>query len=136
MYAARNNHLETIQILLQHGAKVSQQDNKRRTAIAYAVQRGNIEIVEFLYQYLLMKKNKEEVQQFFDSKVEHREWTMLHIASHCGRLEVVKYLVQVVGVDVAVMDKNGDTAREIAESNGHEDIASFLLFIESNLLDE
>lgn len=49
MSAARGDNVETIKLLLSHGAKVNDKSyQKKRTALEYAVKRGNYKSVELL----------------------------------------------------------------------------------------
>jgi len=48
MYSARNNSADTARLLLEHGADRSIADNDGKTAYDFAVENGNIELMELL----------------------------------------------------------------------------------------
>lgn len=54
-------------------------------------------------------------------------FTCLHAAIYYGHLEIVKFLVQKSGKElVSIMDKNSQTALDIAKSGGNPDVITFL----------
>jgi hypothetical protein len=53
-------------------------------------------------------------------------WTPLEIAAWSGQIEVVKYLVKVIG-DVNATDELGRTALHAAAAGGHIDVAEYLI---------
>ena len=52
-------------------------------------------------------------------------WTPLMWASVNGHLDVVRYLI-CNGADVNIKNNNGETALDLAEKNGCEEVAEFL----------
>lgn len=50
MLAAADGHLDMVQMLHQHGAKLSQIDNDHRCALVHAAERGHAHVVSFLLQ--------------------------------------------------------------------------------------
>jgi len=48
MYAADNQHIETMQLLLANGAEVNAKDAKARTAIMRAAIEGHAEVIRIL----------------------------------------------------------------------------------------
>jgi ankyrin repeat protein len=51
--------------------------------------------------------------------------TSLHEAGQCGHLSVVKLLVE-RGADVRLKNDNGQTASDLARSEGRQDVAEWL----------
>ena len=57
---------------------------------------------------------------------DHHEWrTALHAAAIAGDLHTVRFLVS-NGADVNALDRAGDSAAELAASQGHQDCVAFL----------
>jgi ankyrin repeat protein len=54
-------------------------------------------------------------------------WTALHLASFCGKLEVVKYLAEVVGADVHSQTRDGDTPLHVAPVFGQLELVKYLV---------
>lgn len=53
-------------------------------------------------------------------------WGLLHYAAHEGHAEVVAYLLDQPGVDVALLGLSGETPRRVAEAAGFVDVAEML----------
>lgn len=51
--------------------------------------------------------------------------TPLHLAAERGNMEMVKLLIQ-SKADMALRDNNGNTPLDLAEQNGHEEVAKYL----------
>ena len=49
--ACKDNNLETVKILLKHGAKVNKKDSNKDTALSLAKENNNTEMVELLKSY-------------------------------------------------------------------------------------
>jgi ankyrin repeat protein len=54
-----------------------------------------------------------------------RGWTALHYGANNGHEDIVALLME-HGADVAIVDKDGHTARDLAIANGHTAVADLL----------
>jgi Ankyrin repeats (3 copies) len=54
-------------------------------------------------------------------------WNALHMASHHGRLEIVRYLVGTIRTNVQAVDEDGWTALHFASARGHVEIVRYLI---------
>ena len=61
--------------------------------------------------------------------------TPLHLDAECGRLSVVKVLVEDL-CDPGVRDKDGQTPAEVAKGEGHTQITFYLSSIEKTVSSE
>ena len=52
--------------------------------------------------------------------------TLLHVACRSGNVEMMKYLVKIMKVDINQVNKQSETAIQIAEENGHKEALSWL----------
>ena len=53
-------------------------------------------------------------------------FTALHLAAGAGHLDVVEYLVEELGADVAATNDAGDTALDVAAAEGHTAVVAYL----------
>jgi ankyrin repeat protein len=114
--AAGMGHEEIAELLIEHGAQVDLKDDKYgSTALQWACGYGHRETAE-----LLIEKGAD-----VNAAEDRFGRTPLHWAAARGHAEVVTLLVK-HGADLAVTDKDGKTAKELAEEKAHEDISRFL----------
>ncbi len=50
MYAANGGHLEAMQLLVSHGARLSSKDDAGETCLMKAAKKGHLEVVEYIIQ--------------------------------------------------------------------------------------
>ena len=115
MMASYNGHFETVRLLLEHGAKVGLQDHFGRTALMYAASGPFPETVR-----LLLGKGADE-----NRRDKEEGFTALMFAAAEGQAEVIRVLLT-HGADVTMTDKDGDTALDFAEKNGHREAVEIL----------
>jgi ankyrin repeat protein len=110
MMAAFNGHTETVNLLLDRGAKINALDGVERTALMYAAAGPYAKTVKLL------------IERGADLNVTDTEegFTALMFAAAEGQTEVVKVLLS-NGADIKITDKDGDTALDFAEKNGHQE---------------
>lgn len=116
---ASKGDIATVQTLLAQGANVNEKDKDGRTALMWAAFNGHTAIVE-----VLLAKGAE-----MNAKDNEYGWTALMVAARNGHTATVEALLT-QGADVHAKDKDGKTALQLAESEGHTHIAQLLKKLE------
>lgn len=114
LHLAADEH--TVSTLLRKGAYKDVLDNKGRTPLMKAAERGHKPVVEAL---LAAGAN-------FNIRSKEDGFSALHHAARKGDKEIVFALLR-SGADVGVVDNNGDTALMWAAELGHQPVVETLL---------
>ncbi|XP_048520177.1 uncharacterized protein LOC109544510 isoform X2 [Dendroctonus ponderosae] len=114
--AAAFGHVNVVSVLLRNGAKVDNKDKKKRTALELAVARNHFEVVRLLMGHKPVDMNSKGNDDF----------TLLHIASQEGNLEVASYLVD-KGCSIDARNNAGSKPIHIAAREGHEATVKYFL---------
>ena len=116
--AAYNNDIDSVKVLLEHGADIDKKGYMDKTAFLEAVELGYLDIAD-----LLIEKGA-DMQDHFTGN-----WNGLPVAAQKGYLEIVKKMVE----KGSPVDSRGDinessaTALMLAAQAGHLDIVKFLV---------
>ena len=102
--AAENGHTEAVQLLLEHGAHVSEYSTERWTPLLLAAKNGHLEIMQ------LLLKNGDDLD-----KDDCHFKLPLHFAAEGDHINVVKFIVQ-NGGDVLSRTDSDDTVLHFAKS--------------------
>ncbi|MCS5710705.1 ankyrin repeat domain-containing protein [Candidatus Berkiella aquae] len=113
--AVNNGDVDLINTLIKNGVSVDIKDGDGLTPLMYAAFYGNIEMTKALLAHT------QEINAF----VEVDGTTALIAAASAGKLEVVKLLLK-AGADISLVNKQGKTAQEIAQDEGHDEIVTLL----------
>ena len=117
MYAAFNNHLNIVQLLIKHNANISSQDKSGDTVVYLVARHGNLEIMK-----LLLDKD------YGVANIKGSEGcTPLIMATRSGHLEICNYLVTHKKVDINIKDDNKKTALDWAILLKHTKIEELLI---------
>ena len=120
MWAARNGHKDTVELLLGTGkADVDAKNNDGRTALSRAARKGHKDTVE-----LLLGTSKVDVDTKYSSGL-----TALMLAAEIGHKDTVEVLLSVGKADVDAKSEFGWTPLMWAADNGHKDTVEVLLGI-------
>ncbi|XP_065224500.1 uncharacterized protein LOC135848511 [Planococcus citri] len=114
--AAVGGHANIVKLLLRNGAKMLK-DGKNRLPLDLAVAYSHLDVVKILLQHKSVNMN---------AKVDSSDWTLLHIASQEGNLEMVKYLVS-NGCNIHAKNSAGSKPIHIAAREGCKNIVQFFL---------
>ncbi|MDZ7693969.1 MAG: ankyrin repeat domain-containing protein [Balneolaceae bacterium] len=115
MFASYNGHLDVIRYLVDNGAQLDRKNKEGRTALMFAASGPFPDVVQYLLE-----------QGADPNRTDMAEgWSPLMYAAAEGNTEVVKILLS-HGADPELKDKDGDTAADFAQNNGHTEIAKLL----------
>jgi ankyrin repeat protein len=117
IYAAIFGHVEVVRVLLEGGANVESANAYQSTALHQAAWNGHLDVCR-----LLLDRGAK-----LDPLDEWKD-TPLHVSAWAGHLSVVKLLVE-KGADVRVKNEDGETASDLARSEGKEDVAEWLFSV-------
>ena len=114
--AAHFGRLETIRVLIEHGADVHARSSNEmsNTPLHAAAAGGRTEAAA----ELLDRKADPDARQ-------HGGWTALHAAAQSGRLELARLLLD-RGADASPRTDDGLTPLDLAEEKGRRDLAALL----------
>ena len=117
-YASVNGYRKMVELLIEKGADVNQEDVEGYTALMLASREGYKKIVE-----LLLENGADVNVKGYDM---HDNVTALHYASKRGDEEIVKLLIE-KGANVNSKDLDDYTALHIVSLNGHDEIVKLLI---------
>ena len=114
IYAAGLGHVAVVRVLLEGGANVDRTEAGGNTALHYAAHYGHLDVCRLLLDW--------------GAKVDPQgawNYNPLHDAAWAGHLSVVKLLVE-RGADVSLKNDFGQTASDVARSEGYKEMAEWL----------
>jgi ankyrin repeat protein len=148
MYAAQYGQRRAAELLIQRGANINHRAGKGWSALMVAVLKGRTTMVEFLLENRadpnmrdvlgwtpLMRAAGSANQAIVDSLIirpdidlnarNHHGQNALHIATIAGATDIAAALLN-QGIEVKVMDNDGNTPLAIAEYKAHAQLAQLL----------
>jgi ankyrin repeat protein len=148
MYAAQYGQRRAAELLIQRGANINHRAGKGWSALMVAVLKGRTTMVEFLLENRadpnmrdvlgwtpLMRAAGSANQAIVDSLIirpdidlnarNHHGQNALHIATIAGATDIAAALLN-QGIEVKVMDNDGNTPLAIAEHKAHAQLAQLL----------
>lgn len=131
----RSRASNMCKILLEKGANVNAKDNSVKTALMYASEAGGLESVRLLLKHGAMidaqDKNGKSALMYaaFAKQRKNEEWFSVDINK---AYPVIVTVLLNNGASPNLKDKEGHTALEIAEAQGHEDIVKIIRSIGVN----
>ena len=102
MYAAASPDVAAVRLYLARGASPDTYDENRTSPLHIACRQGSFAVVEELI-----------VQRSSVNITDCAGWTALHIASYCGRADIVHLLLQ-KGADPTLINRRGETSWDLA----------------------
>jgi len=129
-YADRMKSWMAMDILLQNGANPDDIVLTRRNreskdwgqrTLWECASKGHIKLLEFMLNCGIQVNALVEVPENL-----HEKFTLLHRASYCGQVEVVRFIAN-RGADINIRDANNNTALHLAADSGSVDIIQLLL---------
>lgn len=116
MKAAREGNLRRVQEIIGEGADVNRTDQSGRSALAHALA-DPPSAVEMM-GILARAGAKLDIQ-------DHDGFTPLMRAARDGNASAVRALIA-LGANIAISNRKGETARQVAERDGYKDIVAIL----------
>ncbi len=116
--AVMNGHLRIVVRLLQSGADPHAKNNDGMLPLHIAAQRGHGEVVVALLRVLKKRKGNIDERDKLGN-------TPLHYATKTGRKELVRELLQ-AGANSSLRNRKNETAQDIAEERGDDEVLSVL----------
>ncbi|KAJ3098119.1 hypothetical protein HDU97_004303 [Phlyctochytrium planicorne] len=113
--AAYNGHLETVNLLLKHKAKMDSESSTGWTPLASACLMGHLDVVQFLVVH--------------GSNLEHltsHKWSPLYAASYSGHTDVVSWLLS-QGANINAVNDCGWFPLSSAANSGHFETVKVLV---------
>lgn len=104
MQAANYGQLETVKLLLEHGAHTDAMDGDENTALVLACEDGHVEVAQLL---LRQAKDPAEARQMINQKARGGR-TTLHATCKFGHVHCTRTLIA-ANADVNAMDNDGMT---------------------------
>jgi len=135
MIATKRGFVKVVQALIEIGAEVdlikSKNQNRRYTALYYAIQCGNLEIIECLL------KNRAKVNILHDRLGSPLAYTIEHKGIK-NRLEIIKLLIKYCAriYNIKRKDKKNWNAAELAKKTKNKEIINFFEKLEASYLEE
>ena len=115
IHAAESGQLETMQLLLDAGARVDAGDSVNMTPLLYAALEGHVEAVKLLQKHGASIKERSA-----------NGWTPLLVAAGRRQVEMEMYLLE-QGVDVNLCNNAGETPMIIGAANEQTALVSALI---------
>lgn len=109
------NPEEVMRILAEEPSCIDLKTEEGVPLCLYAAQTGGFSIVKFIVEYSRASMNT----------VDDRNRTILHYAAMAGDLEMNRYLVEKVGMDITAGDADLMTPYQIAWESGHKELLAY-----------
>jgi ankyrin repeat protein len=127
MIAIIAKNIKQVRDLLDSSStEVHAQDNNGKTALMYAAESGNAEIVDAVAKQFSVYSYKDETEEgwyhYFVNYKDNEGKTALMHAVLSGSLESVKLVLRIAAISMNVQDNNGKTALMYAAESGNAEI--------------
>ena len=119
--AAKLGYDDIIVLLLEHGFTAHVPDDRCWFPVHYAAKNDQCDVI-----YVLVNRGQADVTKRCPvDACKCEKSTALHAAAQHGSYNAAKTLVQ-CGIDVTTLNHRGQTAQQVAEELGHDDVAELL----------
>jgi ankyrin repeat protein len=126
---ASQGNLELSRYLISQGANINAQNKYDLSPLHNAADEGHLEIVKLLISQGADVDARGAFNLHYSPMHLILGCTPLHLAANKGHLEIVKYLIS-HGAEFNAKNNEGDTPLIIAKAEGHNEVETFLVFLE------
>lgn len=125
--ATMANRPEMVDLLIEAGSRYDIHDRRGNTPLHLACQKGHIEIVKILLDFVMLRFSQDQVKNYMEM-TNFEGQTCLHLAATHKRQNVIELLVQKYNADVNCKDsRSGHTILHKAIISFNVDLVSFIL---------
>ncbi|WP_339044105.1 ankyrin repeat domain-containing protein [Cardinium endosymbiont of Tipula unca] len=124
--AVRSGNVAIVKELLKNNADINAIDQDGLNVLHVAVRGGNVAIVKDL-----LKNNPQIINVV--SKDEDDNWTALHLATIHSNVKMVQALLECSYIDINVIDRNSNTALDLAKQYNYKKCIKLLTGIGSRI---
>ena len=124
-HACLNGHLSIVKYLIKNGADINVTNKNEKSPTFYAVQKGYLHIIEYLFDLNVIGKNILLSDSIY----------LLNIACSYEQFEIAKYLIEKQNYDVNLKDPKGNTPLLIACKKDSFEIANYLINCRNIVID-
>lgn len=121
MTAAKRGHYECLNILLEYGSSLNDQNDDGKTALMMAAQKGHVRCVQLLIHHSASINIQDDEGE-----------TALMKAARKGRTECLQFLID-HSANINIQDEYGNTALIHAAANAHRNCIHILINANANL---
>lgn len=120
--AAKKGHAGVVRSLITHdrSLQTSQTENDLKTAGMIACYEGRFEIVRILV---------DDVSSGAYSVKDAKGNNILHYAAWGGHLDITKYLIETIRMDINIENNDGMTCMQMAAAGNHDLVVEYLCFL-------
>ena len=115
VHAAREGHVNSVKLLLEHGTDVDSADSYNNTSLHKSAEKGHASVVNSLLEHNAQINAANEYME-----------TALHRAAKVGHLQIVKLLLE-HKAEIDATNDSMETALHLAATEGHLQIVKLLL---------
>ncbi len=103
------------------------ENSNKWTALSFAAEKGNVEIIEFLIKVISERFGRESLRKLLN-KVDKHGQTSLYIAASMGHVKMVRFLLSLKQTDVNLAKEDGMISLHTACNRGHLKVVKVKFF--------
>ena len=127
MMAAHNGHIDIVVLLLDSGADPVVPNKQNVNCISCAAMAGHLDILKILHKAVVEMMDSQTFADFVNTGDSEDGMTPLHLACMEGHVDVVRYLVEEMKVDVHIKDFENKSSLDHAQGTKSASIIANIL---------